>query len=59
MELRNTNYYATSLEDLRKERGVKVLHLGKGVTNHGIPQGMAGNGGQAWRKRFARRSPEE
>jgi methane monooxygenase component A gamma chain len=31
MELRNTNYYATSLEDLRKERGVKVLHLAKGV----------------------------
>jgi methane monooxygenase component A gamma chain len=29
MELRNTNYYATSLENLRKERGVKVLHLGK------------------------------
>ncbi len=29
MELRNTNYYATSLEDLRKERGVKVLHIGK------------------------------
>jgi methane monooxygenase component A gamma chain len=29
MELRNTDYYATSLEDLRKERGVKVLHLGK------------------------------
>lgn len=29
MELRNTNYYATSLEDLRKERGVKVLHVGK------------------------------
>jgi methane monooxygenase component A gamma chain len=31
MELRNLNYYATSLEDLRKERGVKVLHLAKGV----------------------------
>jgi methane monooxygenase component A gamma chain len=29
MELRNANYYSTSLEDLRKERGVKVLHLGK------------------------------
>jgi methane monooxygenase component A gamma chain len=29
MELRNTDYYATSLEDLRKERGVKVLHVGK------------------------------
>lgn len=28
MELRNTNYYATSLEDLRKERGVRVLHVG-------------------------------
>ncbi|PKO92484.1 MAG: methane monooxygenase [Betaproteobacteria bacterium HGW-Betaproteobacteria-1] len=28
MELRNTDYLATSLEDLRKERGVKVLHLG-------------------------------
>lgn len=27
MELRNTNYYATPLEGLRKERGVKVLHL--------------------------------
>jgi len=31
MELRNTNYYATSLEDLRKQRGVKVLHLGNGA----------------------------
>jgi hypothetical protein len=30
MELRNENYYGTSLEDLRKERGVKVLHLGNG-----------------------------
>ncbi len=29
MELRNVDYYATSLEDLRKERGVKVIHLGK------------------------------
>jgi methane monooxygenase component A gamma chain len=28
MELRNTDYEATSLEDLRKERGVKVLYLG-------------------------------
>ncbi len=28
MELRNTDYYATPLEGLRKERGVKVLHLG-------------------------------
>jgi len=27
MELRNTDYYATPLEGLRKERGVKVLHL--------------------------------
>lgn len=27
MELRNTNYYATPLEGLRKERGIKVLHL--------------------------------
>jgi methane monooxygenase component A gamma chain len=32
MELRNTNYYATPLEELRKERGVKVLHLGNGAT---------------------------
>ena len=32
MELRNTNYYATSLADLRKERGVKVLYLANGVT---------------------------
>ncbi len=30
MELRNDNYYGTSLEDLRKERGVKVVHLGNG-----------------------------
>jgi methane monooxygenase component A gamma chain len=29
MELRNTDYYATPLEGLRKERGVKVLHLQK------------------------------
>ncbi len=29
MELRNVDYYATSLEELRKERGVKVIHLGK------------------------------
>ena len=28
MELRNTDYYAVPLEGLRKERGVKVLHLG-------------------------------
>ncbi len=28
MELRNPDYYATPLEGLRKERGVKVLHLG-------------------------------
>lgn len=27
MELRNTDYYATPLEGLRKERGVTVLHL--------------------------------
>jgi methane monooxygenase component A gamma chain len=27
MELRNTDYYATSLEDLRKQRGVKVIEL--------------------------------
>lgn len=27
MELRNIDYYATPLEGLRKERGVKVLHL--------------------------------
>jgi methane monooxygenase component A gamma chain len=32
MELRNTDYYATSLEDLRKERGVKVLYLANGAT---------------------------
>jgi len=29
MELRNTNYYDDSLEELRKQRGVKVLALGK------------------------------
>jgi methane monooxygenase component A gamma chain len=28
MELRNVNYYDLSIEDLRKERGVKTLHLG-------------------------------
>jgi methane monooxygenase component A gamma chain len=28
MELRNTDYYALSLEELRKKRGVKVLKLG-------------------------------
>lgn len=28
MELRNTDYYADSLEELRKKRGVKVLKLG-------------------------------
>jgi methane monooxygenase component A gamma chain len=28
MELRNTDYYAHSLEELRKKRGVKVLKLG-------------------------------
>ena len=28
MELRNTDYYADSLEELRKKRGVKVLSLG-------------------------------
>lgn len=28
MELRNTDYYAESLEDLRKKRGVQVLKLG-------------------------------
>lgn len=27
MELRNTDYYALPLEELRKARGVKVLHL--------------------------------
>ncbi len=32
MELRNTNYYATPLAELRKERGVKVLYLANGVT---------------------------
>jgi len=31
MELRNADYLATSLEDLRKERGVKVLHLGTAI----------------------------
>ena len=31
MELRNLNYYDTSLADLRKQRGVKVLHLQSGV----------------------------
>jgi methane monooxygenase component A gamma chain len=31
MELRNLNYYDTSLADLRKQRGVKVLHLQDGV----------------------------
>lgn len=31
MELRNTNYYATPLEELRKERGVKVIQLGNGA----------------------------
>lgn len=28
MELRNTDYYANSLEELRKKRGVRVLRLG-------------------------------
>jgi methane monooxygenase component A gamma chain len=28
MELRNTNYYDTSLDELREQRGVKVLALG-------------------------------
>jgi methane monooxygenase component A gamma chain len=28
MALRNTDYYATPLEELRKERGVKVIQLG-------------------------------
>ncbi len=28
MELRNTDYYADSLEELRKKRGVRVLRLG-------------------------------
>ncbi len=28
MELRNTNYYDTPLDELRKKRGVKVLKLG-------------------------------
>lgn len=27
MELRNLNYYDTSLEDLRKQRGVRVVHV--------------------------------
>ncbi len=31
MEIRNLNYYDTSLADLRKQRGVKVLHLQAGV----------------------------
>jgi methane monooxygenase component A gamma chain len=31
MEIRNVDYYGTSLEDLRKERGVRVLHLGNGL----------------------------
>lgn len=31
MEIRNLNYYDTSLADLRKQRGVKVLHLQSGV----------------------------
>ena len=31
MELRNTDYYATPLAELRKERGVKVLYLANGV----------------------------
>ncbi|ACK50234.1 Methane monooxygenase [Methylocella silvestris BL2] len=31
MELRNTDYYADSLDDLRKKRGVKVLRLGNVV----------------------------
>lgn len=30
MEIRNTNYNETPLEELRKQRGVKVLHLGNG-----------------------------
>jgi methane monooxygenase component A gamma chain len=30
MELRNDNYYGSSLEELRKERGVRVVHLGNG-----------------------------
>jgi methane monooxygenase component A gamma chain len=30
MELRNENYYGTSLEELRKERGVRVVKLGNG-----------------------------
>jgi methane monooxygenase component A gamma chain len=29
MEMRNTDYYATPLAGLRKERGVKVLYLQK------------------------------
>ena len=28
MELRNIDYYANSLEELRKKRGVKVFSLG-------------------------------
>jgi len=31
MELRNLNYYDTSLAELRRQRGVKVLHLQAGV----------------------------
>jgi len=31
MELRNLNYYDTSLAELRQQRGVKVLHLQAGV----------------------------
>lgn len=31
MELRNLNYYDTSLEELRKQRGVRVVHLQAGV----------------------------
>jgi methane monooxygenase component A gamma chain len=30
MELRNTDYYGTSLAELRKQRGVKVVHLPNG-----------------------------
>jgi methane monooxygenase component A gamma chain len=31
MELRNLNYYDTPLAELRRQRGVKVLHLQSGV----------------------------
>jgi methane monooxygenase component A gamma chain len=31
MELRNLNYYDTPLSELRKQRGVKVVHLQAGV----------------------------